>query len=558
MAEMTADQAYATAMGHYNAGRFREAEVLLERVLAAVPDQPQALHMLAIVMHHLGRGTGGIEVMRHAIDLRPDDAGLRSNLGAMLAGSGDLDGGIVELRKAVALNPDLADGHNNLGNALKRQGNAEQAIAEYRKAIACRSDFAEAHNNLGASLQEKRRFDEALVELAQAIRIRADYPEAHNNMGNVLQDLGRPDEAIQSYRKAITARPNYAEAHYHLGVALRSLNRLGDAMTEFRTAMELRPTYAEALWAVGFLMLLQGDFHNGWRALEARLQLAYKPLLFDMAESAWDGSSLQGKTILVYGEQGLGDNIQFVRYVAMVRARGGNVVLACPSPLKRLFQTSFGIEQIATERDPVPLGDVRCAMLSLPRLFQTTLDTIPAQVPYLGVMPALAERWRQRLASVPGRLKVGLVWAGNRLHLNDRNRSVPLADFAAIARLPGVRLISLQKGSAATDIATAGIDITDWTTEVSDFADTAALVANLDLVISVDTAVAHLAGALAKPTWTLLPFAPDWRWMLNRPDSPWYPTMRLFRQPIPGDWATPLRQITQELTRLAEQGRVNR
>ena len=554
MTEMTADEAYATALGHYNAGRLREAEVLLERVLAAVPDQPQALHMLAIVMHHLGRGTGGLELMRRAIDLRPDDAGLRSNLGAMLAGSGDLEAGIVELRRAIVLNPDLADGHNNLANGLKRQGNTEEAMIEYRKAIACRSDYAEAHNNLGAALHEKGRFDEALAELAQAIRIRAGYPEAHNNMGNVLQDLGRPEEAIQSYRKAITARPKYADAHYHLGVALRSLNRLGEAMTEFRTALELRPMYAEALWAVGFLMLLQGDFHNGWRALEARLQLSYKPLLFDLAESAWDGSSLQGKTILVYGEQGLGDNIQFIRYVAMVRARGGNVVIACPSPLKRLIQTSFGIEHIATERDPVPLGDVRIAMLSLPRIFQTTLETIPAQVPYLGVIPALAERWRQRLASVPERFKVGLVWAGNRLHLNDRNRSVPLADFAAIARLPGVRLISLQKGSASADIVTAGVDILDWTAELSDFADTAALVANLDLVISVDTAVAHLAGAMAKPTWTILPFAPDWRWMLNRADSPWYPTMRLFRQPAPNDWATPLRLITEELTRLAQQG----
>jgi len=555
MGEMRADEAFATATGHYNAGRLREAEVLLERILGAVPDQPQVLHMLALVMHQLGRGSGGIELIRHAIDLRPNDAGLRSNLGAMLAGSGEVDKGVAELRQAILLDPNLADAHNNLGNALKMLGNADEALAEYRRAVASRTNYAEAHNNLGSVLHEHGRFDEALVELSRAIQIRPAYPEACNNLGNTLQDLGRLEEAIQSYRKAITLRPSYAEAHYHLGVCLRSLNRLNEAMKEFRIALELRPRYPEAMWAVGFLMLLTGDFTNGWRALEARLQLAYKPLLFDLAQSAWDGSALDGKAILLYGEQGLGDTIQFARYVPMVKARGGLVVMACPSPLKRLLQESLGIEYIATERDPVPMGDVRCALMSLPRIFQTTLDNIPAQVPYIAADPALSQKWRGRLADDAARFNVGVVWAGNRRHLNDRNRSVPLDHFAPMAQIPDVRLISLQKGPAAAEIKTSGTGIVDWTAELSDLAETAGLIANLDLVISVDTSVAHLAGAMAKPTWTLLPFAPDWRWMLNRSDSPWYPTMRLFRQPAPGDWHTPLRQITEELSRLAGQNR---
>jgi Flp pilus assembly protein TadD len=558
MPEMSAEQAFATATGHYNAGRLHEAEAILQRILGVMPDQPHALHMLAITMHQLGRGTAGVELLRRAVDLYPNDASLRSNLGAMLASLGELDTGIAELHKAIALNPNFADAHNNLGNALKLLGQPDAALGEYRQAVACRADYAEARNNLGASLHELGLFDEAIAELRRAIQIRPQYPEAHNNLGNVLYDLDRIHEAIDQYRKAITFRPSYPEAHYHLGVSLRGLNRLPEAMKEFRTAVELRPRYPEALWSISFLMLLQGDFANGWPMFEARSQLANRPLLFDLAQAVWTGAPLDGKTILLYCEQGLGDTIQFARYIPMVKARGGRIVVACPSALRRLFEGLIGIEYITCEGEVVPPIDARCSLMSLPRLFQTTLQTIPADVPYLTAKPDLARKWGDRLAALPPKFNIGLVWAGNRRHLNDRNRSVPLAELATVARLGNIRLVSLQKGPPAQDIRPAGVEITDWSNDLTDLAETAALTANLDLVISVDTSVAHLAGAMAKPTWTLLPFAPDWRWMLNRSDSPWYPTMRLFRQPALGEWNTPLRQITEELTRMVAQGQANR
>jgi Flp pilus assembly protein TadD len=551
MSEMTAEQAFATANQYYNSGRLREAEMILQRTLAAVPDHPRVLELLAIVMHQLGRGSAGIELLRRALDLEPDNAGFRSNLGAMLAGYGEPVKAAAELRKAIALAPNLADAHNNLGNVLRTLGEPIEAVAEFRKSLAAKADLPEAHNNLGASLQELGRLDEALDELRGALRIRPDYPEALNNLGNVLQELGRPDEAIEKYRSAITIRPNYAEAHQHLAIALRSLNRLDEAMREFRTALELRPRYAEALWGISFLMLLQGDFSNGWRTFESRQHLSHRSWLFDVAQPLWEGESLEGKSILLYGEQGLGDVVQFARYVPMVKARGGKVVVACQSTLKRFLVGQVGIESIVTEGFALPSCDLRCALMSLPRIFQTTPDTIPAKVPYLRADPALSQRWKGRLGELARQLNVGLVWAGNRKHLNDRNRSIPLSAFEPLRRIPGLRLISLQKGDAAGEATASASGMVDWTSDLSDLAETAALVDNLDLVISVDTSVAHLAGAMGKRAWTLIPFAPDWRWMLNRSDSPWYPTMRLFRQPALHDWATPIRQLAAELNSLA-------
>ena len=547
MGEMTLQQAFVLASEHYNAGRLTEAEKLFQRILAAAPDHPDVLQMLAIVMHRLGRGMAGIELLRRAIDLYPDSASLHSNLGIMFASIGELPQGEIELRKAIALQPDFAEAHSNLGNILKGLGRGDEALAEYRQAVAINPDYVEARNNLGALLQSRGQPQDSLAELRRAVEIQPTHIEAHNNLGNALQDLGRLDEAVEEYHRALALRPDYPDAHYNLGSALRQKNRLNDAMAEFRKAAELRPQYAEAMWGMAFLRLLQGDFAGGWPLFEARLRLPGRPLHFELHEP-WDGGPLNGRSILLHYEQGIGDTIQFARYIPMLRARGaGRIVLACQPQLRRLLSGQLGTDQIICEGDVIPTIDTRLPLLSLPRIFGTTVETIPAQVPYLRADPNAVEAWRIRLAQERGKRRIGIVWAGNRRHINDRNRSVPLPAFADISKIPDVRLVSLQKGPAATELRDAGIDIIDWTSELRDMADTAALVANLDLIISVDTSVAHLAGAMAKPVWTLIPFGPDWRWMLDRSDSPWYPTMRLFRQAALHDWNGPLTQVTEQL-----------
>ena len=268
----------------------------------------------------------------------------------------------------------------------------------------------------------------------------------------------------------------------------------------------------------------------------------------EFAQPPWDGSELNGKTVLLHAEQGLGDSIQFVRYVPMVRDRGGKVVLQCQPALSRLFTGLPGIDRVIKNGDPIPRFDAHCPLLSLPRAFGTTLDSIPASVPYLTADPAAALDWAKRLADRPGK-KVGIVWAGRAGYVGDRTRSLSLTTLAPLACASGITWYSLQKGYAAAQISDApqGMELIDRTAELNDFADTAALIANLDLVISVDTAVAHLAGAMGKSVWTLLPYAPDWRWLLNRDDSPWYPTMRLFRQQRPGDWGEVIQRIAESL-----------
>jgi hypothetical protein len=291
-------------------------------------------------------------------------------------------------------------------------------------------------------------------------------------------------------------------------------------------------------------LLLRGDFSRGWADYEWRLTTTRT-----FAQPQWDGGPLAGRTILLHAEQGLGDTLHFIRYAERVAAAGGNVVVECQAPLKRLLHDSLERIPVISHGEPLPSFDVHCPLLSLPRLFQTTLESIPARVPYVDANDALAPQWRARLADKDRHLKIGLVWAGSEAHQNDRNRSIPLATFAPLAQGPNTCIYSLQKGDAARQAAasSAPFPLVDWTSELHDFADTAALIAQLDLIITVDTAMAHLAGALGKPVWALVPHVPDWRWLLDRDDSPWYPTMRLFRQTNPGDWTSVLERVATAL-----------
>jgi len=400
---------------------------------------------------------------------------------------------------------------------LELNAQPAKAIAAYRQAIGLKPDFAEAHGNLGNALKGAAQFEDAIAAYRQAIRLKPDYPEMHSNLGIALRELGRLDEAIIAYRQAIRLKPELAEAHNNLSLAL----------------------------------LARGDFQQGWEEYKWRWKCKdFTSPAPNFAQPQWDGRPLEARTILLRAEQGFGDALQTIRYLPLVARRGaGSIIIECHAELERLFRMMSGKCRIVARGQPLPAFEFHCPLLSLPLIFGTNSANIPNEAPYLHADADDARRWQHRLAEHSPRVNVGLVWAGRPTHIDDRNRSIKLARLAPLGQLPGVSFFSLQKGDAAAEAKCppAGMELIDWTEELEDFADTAGLIANLDLVIAVDTAVVHLAGAMGKPVWTLLPFVADWRWLLERDDSPWYPSMRLFRQPSKGDWDGVITRVAEAL-----------
>ena len=466
-----------------------------------------------------------------------------ANLGNALKDQGKLDEAVACHRQALALKSDDAKAHNNLGVALKDQGKLDEAVACYRRALALKPDYAEAHNNLGIALGEERKLDEAIACYRRALALTPDFAEAHHNLGHVLSDQEKLDEAVASYRRALALKPDYAEAHNNLGVALNHQGKLTEARACYRQALARKPDYAEPRWNQCLLTLLSGDFERGWAEYEMRWQAKQHFQRRDFAQPLWDGRPLAGRTILLHAEQGLGDTIQFVRYAPHVKHEGGTVLLECPAELVRILQSCAGIDRVLTPGCPLPPFDVHAPLLSLPRILQTTLRTVPAAIPYLHADAALTRSWQQELGGTE-QFKIGIVWQGNprfgkpACRSADQKRSIPLAQFEPLARVPNVRLFSLQKGYGTEQLA--GLQsvrgIVELGDRLGDFMDTAAVMMNLDLIISADTSPVHLAGALGRPVWAALPLVPCWRWLLEREDSPWYPTMRLFRQKRFGEW----------------------
>ena len=433
--------------------------------------------------------------------------------------------------------------------ALKKQCKPEEAEKSYNQAIELYHDYAEAHNNLGITLQSLNRLDNAITSYKRAITINPHYAEAHYNCGSALKEQNKIEEAFICFRKAIAIKADYAEAFNIMGAIFEEQGKLVEAAANYSRAIELKPDYADANLNRSIISLLKGDFKAGWQGYEWRLHMkgdAKKTFQQPM----WNGSSLKGKTILVHTEQGMGDTIQFIRYLPIVQAQGGRVIFECMPELVLLLKHCAGIDKIITRSSSGKLSerfDVHAPLLSLPGLFDTTLDSIPSDVPYITADPKLVERWRLRLNDGHN-YKVGIVWAGNPNHAKDKSRSCSLSDFAALAGIPEVSFYCLQKGPASIDADTwPDGNMINLDNELKDFVDTAAVIANLDIVISVDTSVVHLAGALGKPVWTLLPFVPDWRWQLVRDDSPWYPSMRLFRQTKMYDWDGVFEQVKEAL-----------
>jgi len=535
------------AVRHHRSGQLQEAEQLYRQILSQQPKHINALQNLGLIAHQTGRNDVAVDLIRRAIALNPNYAEAHSNLGNVLKDTGQLDEAIAAYRQAIALNPNLLGAYSNLGNALADKGQIDEAVAVYRQSIALNPNFPKAHNNLGTALKEKGQLDEAIAAYRQAIILDPHYTEAHSNLGNALKDKGDVDEAIAAHRQAIVLNPSFSEAHNNLGMALKDMGQLDEALAAYRQAVALRSNFPEAHYNVASVLLAQGDFQPGWEEYEWRWKLKdFQPFLRNFARPLWDGSPLESRTLLLHAEQGFGDAIQFIRYLPFFIQQGGKIIVECQIELQRLFQTVADGVQVVARGHPLPAFDLHCPLLSLPRIFGTTLDTIPNAVPYLQSDPHDAENCRREFRDHEPITKVGLAWAGNPAHKDDHNRSMQLATLAPLVHIPGVRFFSLQKGEWGNP--RTGLEIIDWTKEPKDFADTAALIANLDLVIAVDTAVAHLAGAMGKPVWTLLPFVPDWRWLLDREDSPWYPSMRLFRQPSREDWDSVVAQVVDALS----------
>lgn len=547
------------AEGHYrlgtllaNQGRKEDAIGSLRRALELGPDHVDTHINLGITLARLGRAEEAVSVLEGAVRVRPDSAKTHNNLSAALLQSGRAPEALSCAERAVQLQPQYPEAHYNLGNAHAALGRYEDAASCYRHALALRPSYAEAYLAVGSALTELGRPDEAIPFLQQATRLQPDSPMAHNSLGLALADLGRFEEAVAAYQEALRLQPQSADTHGNLGTVLMAMQRLPEALASYEIALLHQPQAVSARWNRSLALLLSGDFERGWTEYEWRWQRP-KTRRRSFVQPTWDGSPLNGRTILLHSEQGIGDTIQFVRYAALVKERGGTVFLECPPYLRRLLSRCEGVDRVLPEGEPLPAFDVQAPLLSLPRLFGTTLATVPAKVPYLSPEPELVEQWGKRLGPADGKLRVGIAWQGNRFHRWNRHRSVPLAEFAPLAAIVGVCLISLQKEPGADQIkAVAGRFKVEelpgeWDTLGDRFVDTAAIMKHLDLVICCDTAVAHLAGALGVPVWVALSFQVDWRWLVDREDSPWYPTMRLFRQERIGNWRVVLVRMAEEI-----------
>jgi Flp pilus assembly protein TadD len=615
-------EALNLARQYYQMGRLDQAEQAYQQILREQPEQTEALHRLGIMAQRSGKSEKAVNYLRKAIACDPQDSSLPNSLGIILAEQGQLPEAVNSFQQAIALNPNHFNAYSNLGNTLRMQGKLQEAIVSLQTALDLNADWVPAHGNLGVAYLEQENFDLAETHLRRAIAINPNYVDAHYNLGIVLDKQKQPEQAIASYSKAIALAPGYLKAYVALGNLLQAegqvesailnfeqalaidpknadvytglavaLNSQGDAeaaiarlrqaialnpnharaytclggvmwrqgkleqaTNHYRTATQLEPDQAEAHLGLAQSLLAIGDFRGGFAEFEWRWKLVP---FSSLSQPLWDGSNLQGETILLRAEGGFGDIIQFVRYAALV-AEAGRVILVCQPSLQRLLATAPGVDQVVVEGD-LPEFQAQAPLMSLPRILETTPETIPAQIPYLAP-PAGHEFKLEQLPET--KFKVGLVWASG--HKADRGltnylnvmlresqqaRSFPVAMYAGVLAIANVSFYSLQVGPNAAELVELGdrSQLQDLSPHIQDFADTAALISQMDLVISVDTAVAHLAGALGKPVWILLSHNPDWRWFLADEDTPWYPTLRLFRQSSPGDWTGVLAEVADAL-----------
>ncbi len=535
-----AETRFALANACATTGALAEAIGRYQALLADAPGHVGAQVNLANALRDAGDADGAIATCRVALATAPDLIAAQLTLGSALLLAGQAEAAATAYHAAVTRQPDCAPGWAGLGMAHMHLDQPAAALAAAGRAAALAPTLAEAHFVLG--LAQSALGQPATAALARCLALVPGHARAHLALGNALIDRDDMAAAEAELRRAIALDPTVPEAHASLGFLLSATARLSEAVAACDAAIALRPDFARAHWNKSVAQLLAGNFAEGWENYEWRKRHdRFARDFFTLPGREWQGETLEGHTLLVHAEQGLGDTLQFVRYVPLLAARGARVVLACAAPLIPLLAGMPGLAAIAARDAPLPHYDLWVDQMSLPRLFGTRPETIPAPHGYLMADPARVAAWRAESGQPPGQPRIGIVWSGNPAHHNDRRRSLPTAALAPLLAQP-CAWISLQKGPRAAEIAPRH-GIADLSPRLHDFAETAALIATLDLVIAVDTSVAHLAGALGRPVWVMLPHAPDWRWMTGRDDSPWYATMRLFRQDRPGDWAGVLARV---------------
>lgn len=574
-------------------GRLEKAEQLYRSILKTTPAQLDAMALLGLVLGTQGQHDEALRLTAEAVRGDPQSSLFRFHYGNVLMNAGRLKEAVAEFRSTLHLNPTLAQASYNLANTLRALDDWTGAIEAYRKAIDLQPTYADAYNNLALSLVHEQHFDEALANARKSVEIDPSFGEGWRTLCNIAEQTGdytlayeaglqctklmpdshyswfglgvalcrleRYEEAIDVYKRALELKPERADIWDNLGQTYQSLNRLEDAEITFRKTIEVagqtvpdeedRPVdereYGNRHWHLALLELLRGKYKEGFKRYRARFEDVGSLKRPSYSRPLWKGEPLQGKTILITDEQGFGDTLMLTRYLPFIKKQNARIILSVHKVLKAFYEEWDVIDEVITHGTSIGAYDCYASVFDLPYIFGTTLSTIPNEVPYL---PRPQPRESVQLPTTEGRWRVGVVWGGNPLHRNDRKRSVPLPIFADLFEESGAAFFSLNRDMREGDEERLpSYPLVDCRQMIGDFADAARLIDQLDLVITCDTATAHLAGGLAKPVWILLPFAPDWRWLTDRSDSPWYPTARLFRQPRIGDWKSTIAETRRAL-----------
>src|SRR5215471_14113507 len=516
------------ALALHQRGHLAEAERIYRKILKGAADRFDATYLLGVVLLQRHQLVEGERLLAKAVKLNPNDPNAHCNHGLALHELQRFDEALASYDRAIALRPE-AEILSDRGIVLHKLKRFEEAVASYDQAIALKPGFADAFSSRGVALRELKRFEEALTSCDKAIALRPDYAVAFSNRGNVLQELKRFDEALASYDRAIALRPVYAEAFSNRGNVLQELKRLDEALASFDRAIALKPDYAEGYMNRAHCRLLVGRYEEGWNDYEWRWRTKdFGSKQPDLKVPSWKGEDLSGRHLLVFSEQGLGDVIQFVRYLPFLAECNCKITFLGPEKLTRLLRPSLQSVNIVSTLDNVQGVDFQIALMSLPHRFKTELASVPNKVPYLKPEAELEARWQAQIDTRG--FKIGIAWQGNPRTKIDEGRSIPLEQFVPLSRVSGVRLISLQKHVGLDQFSALPQDFEietpsdNFDNGLDAFIDTAAVMSTLDLIITSDTSVAHLAGALGRPAWVALKQVPDWRWLLDREDSPWYPT----------------------------------
>jgi tetratricopeptide (TPR) repeat protein len=555
------------AKNQLRGGKVAEAEAMYRKVLGVNPQCAEAIHFMGLAALRRGKPDEAMTLILRSIELEDTRPEFHNNLATVLGQMNRAPEALGAAQRAIDLRDEFPEAWSNKGVALENLGRPGEAIDAYRRAVEVQADYVEALSNLGNLLSRMDRHEDAIARLRKIVELRPRDAGARKNLGNASRRAGKPLDAVTAYRMAVEIDARDADAYNNLGAALQESGKTVEAEQVLRTCLSINRDHPDAHWNLGLALLTLGRWREGWVEYEWRRHLREDlGQRRNFPQPAWQGSPLEGMHLLVLCEQGLGDSIQFVRYVPLLVERGARVTVECQARLRPLLKCMENENvKVIARGEPLPRFDMYARLMTLPHILGSTPDNVPNQVPYLSlgddrISNAAALLERAFAASpcprVPESLKVGIAWQGNTAHKGDRFRSIALSLLVPLARVEGVHLISLQKGHGSEQIAAnPGMNVLEWSdasdTTAEALLDTAAVMKQLDLVMSVDSAIAHLAGALAVPVWVAMPLAPDWRWLLDREDTPWYPTMKLFRQRMPNDWPEVISAMAAELKSLS-------